>query len=151
MMVFKTLGLVTLSITSLIMKHYWNEIQVGRVCVRDRETDRGRERETQRERHRERGRNQEREKQNRTAFHNPQINSMWQDGYFSPSAVTVNSGLGKMSKMFSCAWAELITEPKATQTRAANGLDLQIKLHLPRLFFSYWSNLLKIKYFISSN
>ena len=53
----------------------------------------------------------------------------------SPSAVTVNSGLGKMSKMLSCAWVELITEPKAAQTRAANGHDLQIKLHLPRLFF----------------
>lgn len=27
---------------------------------------------------------------------------------------------------------ELITEPKATLTGTANGLDLQIKLHLPR-------------------
>lgn len=68
----------------------------------------------------------------------------------SLSAVTVNSGLEKMSKMFSCAWAELITEPTATQTGAANGSDLQIKLHLPRLFSSCWSNLPNIKYFGSN-
>ena len=105
----------------------------------------------ERERHRERGREQERERkrerereQDSAAQPSDKLNvTRW---LLSPSAVTVNSGLGKMSKMFSCAWAELITEPKATQARAANGLDLQIKLHLPRLFFSYWSNLLKIKH-----
>lgn len=105
----ETLGAVTLSIISFIRKQYWNKIQ-----ERKREGEKGTERVLETE---EDNVPQSSDKLNVTRW------------LLSPSAVTVNFGLGKMSKMFSRAWAELITEPKATQTRAANGPDLQIKLH----------------------